>query len=191
MIAVALGLISMVVMVATGVVVSSSGTDRLAFLGVAVETTTAQVFVTGAIFAWLFLVALWLLRVGMQRSVVRSVELAGRWSGLAAWLGLGSGRELAGELGGDFAGKLSGELRGGSSRQWADRGGGAAGSGTDDGGAPQGVDGGGDVADRVVGAPAADEPGVLPRYGVAGPGAGIAVVGIGVEGRGQGGEIGG
>jgi hypothetical protein len=80
-IAVALGLISAVVMVATGVVVSSSGEDRLAFLGVGVATTTAQVFVTGAILAWVFLVALWLLRVGMQRSGARCAELAGRWAG--------------------------------------------------------------------------------------------------------------
>lgn len=84
MIAVALGLISAVVMVATGVLVSSSAQDHLTFLGVGVETTTAQVFVTGAIFAWVFVVALWLLRLGMQRSGARCAELAGRWAGLGA-----------------------------------------------------------------------------------------------------------
>jgi hypothetical protein len=83
MIAVALGLISVVVMVATGVVVSSSGEDRLTFLGIGVETTTAQVFVTGAIFAGVFIAALWLLRIGMQRSGARCAELAGRWAGLS------------------------------------------------------------------------------------------------------------
>jgi hypothetical protein len=90
MIAMALGLISLVVMIATGVVASSDSEDHLTFLGVGVHTTTAQVFVTGAIFGWLFLVALWLLRIGVHRSGDRCAELAarrGRRPG--AWFGFG------------------------------------------------------------------------------------------------------
>ncbi|GAA2043220.1 hypothetical protein GCM10009839_52880 [Catenulispora yoronensis] len=90
MIAVALGLISLVVMVATGVVASSSGDDHLTFLGVGVQTTTAQVFVTGAIFGWLFLVAIWLLRIGVHRSSERCAALAARRGRRPAdWLGFG------------------------------------------------------------------------------------------------------
>lgn len=88
MIAVALGLISLVVMIATGVAASSTGGDRLTFLGVGVQTTTAQVFITGAIFGWVFVIALWLLRVGMHRSGERCAELAARRSRRAGeWLG--------------------------------------------------------------------------------------------------------
>ncbi|GAA1959290.1 hypothetical protein GCM10009838_14520 [Catenulispora subtropica] len=87
MIAVALGLISLVVMIATGVVASSGGEDHLTFLGIAVQTTTAQVFVTGAIFGWLFLVAIWLLRIGIHRSGERCAELASRRRRPSVWLG--------------------------------------------------------------------------------------------------------
>lgn len=88
MIAVALGLISLVVMIATGVAASSTGGDHLVFLGVGVQTTTAQVFITGAIFGWVFVIALWLLRVGMHRSGERCAELAARRSRRAGeWLG--------------------------------------------------------------------------------------------------------
>jgi len=101
MIAVALGLISLVVMIATAVVASSGAEDRLTFLGVGVHTTTAQVFVTGAIFGWLFLVAIWLLRVGLQRSGERCAELAARrrrrpsdWLGFGDWDDVGDMGEL-------------------------------------------------------------------------------------------------
>src|SRR2546429_9655860 len=100
MIAVALGLISLVVMIATAVVASSGAEDRLTFLGVGVHTTTAQVFVTGAIFGWLFLVAIWLLRVGLQRSGERCAELAARGRRRPGdWLGFGDWDEV-GAMGG-------------------------------------------------------------------------------------------
>ena len=92
MIAVALGLLSLVVMIATGVAASSTGGDHLTFLGVGVQTTTAQVFLTGAIFGWVFVIALWLLRVGMHRSGERCAQLAARRSRRASqWLGFGDG----------------------------------------------------------------------------------------------------
>nr|WP_228559094.1 hypothetical protein [Catenulispora pinisilvae] len=88
MIAVALGLIGLVVMIATGVAASSTADDHLTFLGVGVQTTTAQVFLTGAIFGWVFVIALWLLRVGMHRSGERCAQLAARRSRRASdWLG--------------------------------------------------------------------------------------------------------
>nr|WP_230418161.1 hypothetical protein [Catenulispora pinistramenti] len=88
MIAVALGLIGLVVMIATGVAASSTADDHLTFLGVGVQTTTAQVFLTGAIFGWVFVIALWLLRLGMHRSGERCAQLAARRSRRATdWLG--------------------------------------------------------------------------------------------------------
>jgi hypothetical protein len=88
MIAVALGLLSLVVMIATGVAASSGGDDHLTFLGVGVQTTTAQVFLTGAIFGWVFVIALWLLRVGIHRSAERCAQLAARRGRRAReWLG--------------------------------------------------------------------------------------------------------
>src|SRR2546429_9925728 len=105
MIAVALGLISLVVMIATAVVASSGAEDRLTFLGVGVHTTTAQVFVTGAIFGWLFLVAIWLLRVGLQRSGERCAELAARRRRRPSdWLGVGGWGDAGGIGGLDRAG---------------------------------------------------------------------------------------
>jgi hypothetical protein len=88
MIAIALGVLSLVVMIATGVAASSGGDARLSFLGVNVQTTTAQVFLTGAIFGWVFVVALWLLRVGIHRSGERCAQLAARRSRRTSeWLG--------------------------------------------------------------------------------------------------------
>ncbi|MEY9892407.1 hypothetical protein ABIA35_000463 [Catenulispora sp. MAP12-49] len=88
MIAVALGLLSLVVLIATGVAASSTGGDHLTFLGLGVQTTTAQVFLTGAIFGWVFVIALWLLRLGIHRSGTRCAELAARRSRRASqWLG--------------------------------------------------------------------------------------------------------
>jgi hypothetical protein len=90
MIAVALGLIGLVIMIATGVAASSTGGDHLTFLGVGVQTTTAQVFLTGAIFGWVFVIALWLLRVGIHRSGERCAQLAARRGRRASeWLGFG------------------------------------------------------------------------------------------------------
>ncbi|MEZ0106347.1 hypothetical protein ABH920_000328 [Catenulispora sp. EB89] len=92
MIAVALGLLSLVVMIATGVAASSTADDHLTFLGVGVQTTTAQVFLTGAIFGWAFVIALWLLRLGMHRSGQRCAQLAARRSRRASeWLGFSEG----------------------------------------------------------------------------------------------------
>ncbi|MEY9857570.1 hypothetical protein ABH935_003178 [Catenulispora sp. GAS73] len=92
MIAVALGLLGLVVMIATGVSASSTGDDHLTFLGVGVQTTTAQVFLTGAIFGWVFVIALWLLRMGMHRSGQRCAQLAARRSRRASeWLGFSEG----------------------------------------------------------------------------------------------------
>lgn len=88
MIAVALGLIGLVVLIATGVAASSTTDDHLTFLGVGVQTTTAQVFLTGAIFGWVFVIALWLLRVGMHRSGERCAQRAARRGRRAGdWLG--------------------------------------------------------------------------------------------------------
>ncbi|MEY9927109.1 hypothetical protein ABH926_001734 [Catenulispora sp. GP43] len=125
MIAVALGLLSLVVMIATGVAASSTGGDHLVFLGVGVQTTTAQVFLTGAIFGWVFVIALWLLRVGMQRSGARCAQLAARRSRRASrWLGFGEddadadgwgGWDEWGSVGwrggGDRSGRKTGGLR--------------------------------------------------------------------------------
>ncbi|WP_194913338.1 hypothetical protein, partial [Catenulispora rubra] len=100
MIAVALGLLGLVVMIATGVAASSTGDDHLVFLGVGVQTTTAQVFLTGAIFGWVFVIALWLLRTGMQRSGQRCAQLAARRSRRASeWLGFSEGDGEAGSDG--------------------------------------------------------------------------------------------
>nr|WP_041539959.1 hypothetical protein [Catenulispora acidiphila] len=90
MIAVALALIGLVVMIATGVAASSTTGDHLTFLGVGVQTTTAQVFLTGAIFGWVFVIALWLLRLGIHKSGERCAQLAARRSRRASqWLGFG------------------------------------------------------------------------------------------------------
>ena len=96
MIAVALGLLSLVVMIATGVAASSTADDHLTFLGVGVQTTTAQVFLTGAIFGWAFVIALWLLRMGMHRSGQRCAQLASRRSRRASeWLGFSESQSEA------------------------------------------------------------------------------------------------
>lgn len=76
MIAVAMGVILTVVLVAAGVVVQSNTPDMLGFLGVNVRTTTAQVFLTGAICTWALLAASWLLSSGIRRSRARGAELA-------------------------------------------------------------------------------------------------------------------
>lgn len=105
MIAVALGLLGLVVMIATGVAASSTGGDHLTFLGVGVQTTTAQVFMTGAIFGWVFVIALWLLRVGIHRSGERCAQLARRRSQRASeWLGFGRAKAKAEQDGDGWGG---------------------------------------------------------------------------------------
>ena len=123
MIAVALGLIGLVVMIATGVAASSTAGDHLTFLGVGVQTTTAQVFLTGAIFGWLFVIALWLLRMGIHRSGERCAQLAARRSRRASeWLGFGEPRMEADgdEWGGwdEWGGPGRRAARHGRGRRW-------------------------------------------------------------------------
>lgn len=248
MIALSLALIGVVVMITTGVAVSSSGDDHLTFLGVGVETTTAQVFLTGAIFAWLFVLALLLLRYGLQRSNTRCAQLAVRrarrssargTSGSGAWLGFGPAEAPAHEVAGYvpaepappetcsqtqvwpdaqhggpwFGAGVPGAPDGG---QWFGTGG--PGAPGDDGGPPQRGDGGPDLTHRSV-AVAGDQAGSSALRDLAGPGArslsrsgsdawngradrlgridgaggagGGGFVGIRVDRRGQGRQIGG
>jgi hypothetical protein len=72
----ALGVILAVVLLASGVVVQSNTPDVLSFLGVSARTTTAQVFLTGAICTWALLAASWLLSAGIRKSRERGAELA-------------------------------------------------------------------------------------------------------------------
>ena len=232
-IAIALALIGLVVMIITGVAVSSSGDDHLAFLGLGVETTTAQVFLTGAIFAWLFVIALWLLRSGLQRSNARCAQLAvrrarreeaRRSSGLGDWLGFGPADSQHAEpvacasvedtLPDVYAqtwpdaeppGQWFGLGIGGAGGISGIGGAGGTGPGADDGGPPHRGDGGPDLTHRSVAA-ARDQAGAdAPRY-ASGPGAGrpdlhgragrpgvpgrTGFLGIGVDRRGQGRQIG-
>lgn len=240
MIAIALALIGLVVMITTGVAVSSSGDDHLAFLGIGVETTTAQVFLTGAIFAWLFVIALWLLRSGLQRSNTRCAQLAVRRArreearrssaGLGSWLGFGPADAQHAEP--VALASVEDTLPDVYAQTWPDAeptgqwfglgiggtggiggaggagGVGGAGSGGDDGGPPHRGDGGPDLTHRRVAA-ARDQAGAsTPRY-ASGPGAGrpdlhgraglrgfsggsggTGFLGIGVDRRGQGRQIG-
>jgi hypothetical protein len=214
MIAVALGLISLVVMIATGVVTSSGSEDRLTFLGLGVQTTTAQVFVTGAIFGWLFLVAIWLLRAGIHRSGERCAELASRRGrGPGAWLGFGDPDEDDDGDGWDDWSGVDGES-GGTGKPderepWpepdevrfrADRprsggvdgvigGTGGTSAARHGGGAPWRPDGRPDNTNRAV-ASAADQPGVLDGGHPPGPVAG-RFPGIGVDRGAERGQVGG
>jgi hypothetical protein len=77
-----------VILVTGGVVAESNTPDTLAFFGVTVRTTSAQVFLTGAICTWALLAAAWLLSAGIRRSRERGEQLAalrarGRSSGEA------------------------------------------------------------------------------------------------------------
>jgi hypothetical protein len=201
MIALALGLISLVVMIATGVAASSTGGDHLAFLGVGVETTTAQVFLTGAIFGWVFVIALWLLRLGMHRSGERCAQLAARRSRRAGrWLGFGDaeaddagwggwqGWDEWGDLGRP-SGKTGRRVRGVRFRAGlADRIGGAGAAG-DGRGTPWRADGRLDDADRAV-ARAADQPGLVPGGHPPSP-VTRGLPGLGMDGGAQHRQIGG
>lgn len=92
MIAVAVAVIGAVILLTGGVVAGSDVPGTLSFFGVTVHTTSAQIFLTGAICTWALLAAAWLLTMGVRRSRQRGVQLAalrGR--------GLIHGRELVQE----------------------------------------------------------------------------------------------
>ena len=76
MIAVALGVIAAVSLLIGGVVSGSDTPDTLSFFGIAVRTTSAQIFLTGALCTWALLAAAWLLTAGLRRSRERGEELA-------------------------------------------------------------------------------------------------------------------
>jgi len=87
------------------VVAESNTPDTLAFFGVAVRTTTAQIFLTGAICTWALLAAAWLLAAGIRRSRERGEQLTllrgravdrGDGTACAEPAGLADPRELAG-----------------------------------------------------------------------------------------------
>jgi hypothetical protein len=75
-IAVALGVIAAVLLLAVGVVTATATPDSLTFFGASIRTTSAQVFLIGAICTWALLVASWLLMVGIRRSRERGADLA-------------------------------------------------------------------------------------------------------------------
>jgi len=209
MIAVALGLLGLVVMIATGVAASSTEGDHLTFLGVGVQTTTAQVFMTGAIFGWVFVIALWLLRVGIHRSGQRCAQLAQRRGRRASeWLGFGEADTEQGgdgwggwdEWGGAGLGTRGGQARfhitaspgmaGGEEITTAqpDRIIGRAGAARDGRGAPGCADGRADQAYRA-GAGAPEKPDAAGGgHHAAGPVAGC-VPGVGVGGGAEGGQV--
>jgi hypothetical protein len=75
-IAVALGVIAAVLLLTVGVVTAEATPDYLTFFGASIRTTSAQIFLVGAICTWALLVASWLLTVGVRRSRERGVQLA-------------------------------------------------------------------------------------------------------------------
>ena len=76
MIAVAVAVIMAVILLTGGVVADSDVPGTLEFFGVTVRTTSAQIFLTGAICTWALLAATWLLTAGIRRSRERGAELA-------------------------------------------------------------------------------------------------------------------
>lgn len=76
MIAVALGVIAAVLLLTVGIVTSAATPDYLTFFGASIRTTSAQIFLVGAICTWALLVASWLLTVGIRRSRERGAQLA-------------------------------------------------------------------------------------------------------------------
>lgn len=198
MIALALGLISLVILIATGVAASSTGGDHLAFLGVGVQTTTAQVFLTGAIFGWVFVLALWLLRLGMQRSGERCAQLAARRGRRASqWLGFSEA-----ETDDDGWGRWSGWDEWGDARRLSRRAGrqvrgvrsqpgisGRSGAARDGRGTPRRADGRLDRADRRL-TSASDQPGTLSGGDPLSPVTG-RFAGLGMDGRAERRQIGG
>ena len=75
-IAVAVAVIGAVILLTGGVVAGSDVPGTLSFFGVTVHTTSAQIFLTGAICTWALLAAAWLLTMGIRRSRQRGVQLA-------------------------------------------------------------------------------------------------------------------
>jgi uncharacterized protein HemY len=75
-IAVALGVIAAVLLLAVGVVTAAATPDSLTFFGASIRTTSAQIFLIGAICTWALLVACWLLMLGIRRSRERGEQLA-------------------------------------------------------------------------------------------------------------------
>ena len=76
MIAIALGVIAAVLLLTVGIVTSAATPDYLTFFGASIRTTSAQIFLVGAICTWALLVASWLLTVGIRRSRERGAQLA-------------------------------------------------------------------------------------------------------------------
>lgn len=76
MIAVAVAVIAAVILLTGGVVADSDVPDTLSFFGLTVRTTSAQIFLMGAICTWALLAATWLLTAGVRRSRERGVQLA-------------------------------------------------------------------------------------------------------------------
>lgn len=74
MIAVGALLIGAVLLITGGVVADSTDDETLTFYGVWVHTSSAQVFLTGAICMWLLLAGMWLFRFGLRRSRDRRVR---------------------------------------------------------------------------------------------------------------------
>lgn len=108
MIAVAVAVIGAVMLLTGGVVAGSDVPGTLSFFGVTVHTTSAQIFLTGAICTWALLAAAWLLTAGIRRSRQRGAQLAlmrgrapghGRRACAAEASGRMGARELAGLLG--------------------------------------------------------------------------------------------
>jgi hypothetical protein len=75
-IAVAVAVIGAVILLTCGVVAGSEVPGTLSFFGVTVHTTSAQIFLTGAICTWTLLAAGWLLTAGIRRSRARGAHLA-------------------------------------------------------------------------------------------------------------------
>jgi hypothetical protein len=75
-VAVAIAVMAAVIMLTGGVVAESDTPDTLAFFGVSVRTTSAQIFLTGAICTWALLASAWLLSTGLRRSRERAAQLA-------------------------------------------------------------------------------------------------------------------
>ncbi len=120
MIAVAVAVIGAVILLTGGVVAGSDVPDTLSFFGVTVHTTSAQIFLTGAICTWALLAAAWLLTAGIRRSRERGAQLASLRGGVPGRTlrpGVVSGSRLA-DLG-DLAGLLGFAVRG--DRAVADR----------------------------------------------------------------------
>jgi hypothetical protein len=74
-IAVAVAVIVAVLLLTGGVLAAPKAPGTLSFFGVTVHTTSAQIFLTGAICSWTLLAASWLLTAGIRRSRRRAAQL--------------------------------------------------------------------------------------------------------------------